>query len=181
MMIPSPHCRKPAATAARRGGFSLVELVLAGALMAVLLGSMASVLVVTTRAVPGASSAPSVSAAAAAVTQMADELRTAVAFSQRTGTGVTFTVPDRNADGSPDPVRYQWSGTPGTALVRRGRDGISTTLLPSVHSFSLTYTTATSITGDSAVTSVEIVVQVGPSPATAVRTAVMVMNAPSPG
>jgi Tfp pilus assembly protein PilW len=182
-MIPSPPHRRPSdpgAAPRRRGGFSLVELVLAGALMAVLLGAMVSVMMVTTRAVPGISgAAPSISAAAAAVTQMADELRTAVEFSERTGTVVAFTVPDRNADGEADPVWYAWSGTPGAALVRRGRNGVMTTLLPSVQSLSFSYTTAIGPTGTEAVTAVGIVLQVGPSSETAVRTTVPVMNAPS--
>lgn len=183
MIPPLPHRRwTRTPSPARRGGFSLVELVLAGALMAVLLGAMASVMVVTTRAVPGVSgAAPSISAAAAAVTQMAEELRTATAFSHRAGSAVAFTVPDRNGDGSADQVRYEWSGAPGSALVRSGRGGVVTTLAPSVQSFSLAYTTAVSTRGDTAVTAVEIVLRVGPSDATAVRTTVPVMNAPRAG
>jgi Tfp pilus assembly protein PilW len=170
------------AAAQRRRGFSLVELVLAGALMAVLLGAMASVLVVTTRAVPGVTgSAPSISAAAAAVTQMAEELRTAASFSHRTGTAVAFTVPDRNGDGSADPVRYEWNGTPGAPLVRTGRGGVTTSLVPGVRSFSLSYTTALNARGTSAVTTVGIVLQVGASNATAVRTTVLLMNSPAAG
>ena len=184
MTPPTAHLRRttPGTAAAQRGGFSLVELVLAAALMAVLLGAMASVMVVTSRAVPGASgSAPSISAAASAVTQMAEELRTATAFTHRTGTAVAFTVPSRDADAAPDAVRYEWSGTPGGPLVRTGRGGVTTTIVPGVQSFSLAYTTAIGARGTAGVTAVGIVLQVGPSNATAVRTTVAVMNAPSAG
>lgn len=163
-----------------RRGFSLVELVLAAALMAVLLGSMVSVFMVTLCAVPGTSgAAPSISAAAGALTQVAEELRTATSFSLRTGNIVVFTVPDRNGDGVEDTVRYAWSGAPGGPLIRTGRGGVTTTIATNVHAFSLTYTTATGPTGLTAVTSVGIVLQIGPSSAGAVRTAVVIPNAPS--
>lgn len=101
-----------------RSGHTLIELVVATASAALLLGGLASTIYISSRALDGAGSAPlqTLTAAETMDDAMAD-LQYALSFSERTANAVTFQVPDRDGNDTPETIRYSWSGTPGDPLV----------------------------------------------------------------
>jgi len=75
--------------------------------------------------------------------QVGADLKVAMAFTQRTNTSATFTVPDRSGDGQPEIIQYSWAGA-GAPLMRQVTTGgvVSTgTLATSVQSFDMTWAT----------------------------------------
>ncbi len=128
----------------RTRAFTLVEVVLALGIMTILMGAMASALVIVARAVPdGTSPREAVADGAAAVDQIAAELHTAIAVSSRTDASITFTVPDRTGDGVDDTIAYQWSGTPGDPLERQFNGGGVEEFVADVHYLELLYDVTT--------------------------------------
>ena len=123
-------------------GLTLIEVVISTAATAILLVGMTSAIVLTTRALPenrGATLA--VRAATDVVDQLSNELLHAVNVTESTSTAITFTVADRNGDGSPERIRYAWSGTVGTALTRQYNGGTAVNVLDNVNQFALVYDT----------------------------------------
>jgi len=121
-------------------GLTLAELLVSMALMTIVLGGIASALVVASHALPGQCSP------AAAALQMsdvadriADDLAYAQSFTQRSSTAVQFVVPDRDGDTLPDTIRYAWSGTAGDPLTRQYKSGTAVTILEGVQQFNLAY------------------------------------------
>lgn len=121
-------------------GFTLLETVTATAASSILLLALGSAMLLTSRALPAADS-PAVQAVAAAgiLEQVAAELQYALSFEQRSNGMVEFTVPDRNNDGLPEVIRYEWSGTAGAALTRRYNGGTASEVLSNVRDFTLSY------------------------------------------
>jgi hypothetical protein len=81
---------------------------------------------------------------------IAAELRYAMSVAELTSNAIMFTVADRDNNGSPETIRYYWTGTPGAPL-RRVYNGVEADLIPSVQSFVLTKNTR-SVTTTSQVT-----------------------------
>ena len=124
--------------------FTLVELVLSLAIATVLLGGMTSALLLATRALPGDTRPVDVLTAQTQVAaDICGELSCACNILERAPHAVSFTVPDRNGDGSPECIRYAWSGTPGEPLTRTFNHGTPVTVLADVHEFALAYDVAT--------------------------------------
>src|SRR6476659_7316558 len=91
--------------------FTLIEMLISLAIMTVIAAALGSTIVLASRALdqqagPGASTV----AARRATALLLGEAAGATAFSDRTATAVTFTVPDRDGDGTPETIRYAWSG-----------------------------------------------------------------------
>jgi prepilin-type N-terminal cleavage/methylation domain-containing protein len=123
-----------------RSAFTLVELVISLAIATILLAGMTSALFLATRAMPGdARLVDQLAAETVTACDLTSELSYACHIVERGVRGVTFTVPDRNADGSPECIRYRWSGTPGDALMRQYNYGTTVAVLPDVREFALTY------------------------------------------
>jgi len=102
----------------RRSGYTLIELLVSSALGAVLLGGMGSAVYVASQAMDIDQGASAQRASnARIIDQILRDVRHATAFSERTATAITFTVPDRDGDGQPETMRYAWSGTPGDPLT----------------------------------------------------------------
>lgn len=116
------------------------------ALTTVLLGTMASALVLSSRAIPGAND-PAVLRIEghAVVEQIANDLWCAKSFSNRTPKTVTFTVADRTSDldADPDVLTYEWSGLPGDPLYRIKDGEPARVLAEDVYDFQITYGIAT--------------------------------------
>ena len=74
-----------------------------------------------------------------AVGQMSTELAGALHITERTATAITFTVADRNGDGSPERIRYAWSGVVGAPLTRQYNGGGVVDVLADVQTFELGY------------------------------------------
>jgi prepilin-type N-terminal cleavage/methylation domain-containing protein len=124
-----------------RLGFTLMELVVTTAVIAVVLVTLGSAIVMTSRAMPSAAS-PGGEVdyrRAAAIDQMCAELRCATGFSEMTPTAVTFTVADRNSDGNPETIRYAWGGTAGSGLTRSYNAATAASVADNLATFSLAY------------------------------------------
>ena len=126
----------------RAGGMSLLELVLALAVMSIVIVGIGSAILLASRALPQADSpTAAVNKAAATLDQLTSELAVAMHMTERTATAVTFTVADRNGDAIPERIRYAWSGTPGDPLTRQYNAGTAATVIDDVHAFALSYDT----------------------------------------
>ncbi len=124
-----------------RRAFTLVELVLSMAVMSILLGGLASAMIIATRAIPNRESAPGTAMESAYATeQLAGELAVAKTFSVRSPTVVEFKVDDRNNDGVDEVIRYEWSGTSGASLTRKYNSDAAVPVIGDVNEFALDYT-----------------------------------------
>ena len=131
----------PLTPTTRAPAFTLVELVLSLAVMSVLLGGMASVVLLASHALPNTDSADiDADAAQTALQMMLADLPTATALLVADPNAVEFTVPDRG-HGSPGPelIRYEWSGSADDPLTRTYNSGIPATICQSVTGLRLTY------------------------------------------
>lgn len=124
----------------QRRGFTLVEMVLSMAVMTVLLGGIASAMILASRAMPDRDTPFSNTMDGYyAADRLAGELYAARSFSVMSPTQVTFTVADRNNDGVPETISYTWSGTAGASLMRQYNTDPVVALADSVNEFALTY------------------------------------------
>jgi prepilin-type N-terminal cleavage/methylation domain-containing protein len=121
-------------------GFTLIEMVISLAIMAVIATALGSTLVLASRALDQESGpAAQTLATRRASDRLLAELAAASGFSERTATAVTFTVPDRDGDGVPETIRYAWSGTAGAPLTRQYNGGAPDVMLADVQRLNLTY------------------------------------------
>jgi prepilin-type N-terminal cleavage/methylation domain-containing protein len=132
-----------------RRAFTLIELSVSTAITGVLLVSLASVVVVASKVLPSARGPTDTTLAAGlALDQLLAELRFATSVTECTATAVAFTVPDRDANGTPETIRYSWAGA-DQPLVRT-YNGVSTDAVPSLRRFALGYSkhkhTSTAVT-----------------------------------
>ena len=124
----------------RARGLTLVELVISMTLMTLLTAGIVSAVVLASRAIPSDDDASLTRNAEAAAADLAAELSCALWFTERTVTAVTFAVPDRDGDTTPDTIRYSWAGT-DSPLVREFNGAATTNVLSRVNDFSLHYET----------------------------------------
>ncbi len=130
-----PPCRK-----IRRRGYTLVELVVSMAVATVLMGGLASAIVLASHAMPNKENpAKATLDAHYAAEQIAGELFCAQSFSERTTTSVEFTVADRDGDSFSETIRYAWPGTPGDPLTRQYNSGTTVEFVPEAYEFTLAY------------------------------------------
>lgn len=121
--------------------FTLIELVIAAALGAILVGGMVSAVVISSKAAPSSSAPATASDARAkagdALSRLALELAPARAVTDLQERSITFKVADRDGDGMDESITYAWDGIPGHALTRTYNAGSPATVLGSIQSFSL--------------------------------------------
>ncbi len=128
----------------RRPAFTLIELMIASASSAILMGGLASALYISSRALlPDATATDERNRSALALAQMEADLRLALDFSERTATAVTLTVPDRNGDSQADTIRYSWTGTAGDPLLYQYNANTAVTVATNVQQFSVSALTRT--------------------------------------
>jgi prepilin-type N-terminal cleavage/methylation domain-containing protein len=112
----------PASAPNRSGsaaGFTLVEVVLTVVIVAVIMLGIQSAMLLAGRANPDRSStAAMILRVADAADQLRGDLAYATSITSTSPTSVEFAVPDRNNDGSPETIRYSWSGVAGDPLMR---------------------------------------------------------------
>lgn len=126
-------------------GFSLIELVVASAITAVLIGTIGSVIIVASRAIPEErSSLSTATEGSAALRVIADDLRQAVSVSAVTPSSITVVVADRDQDGIDESIEYAWSGTAGAPLTRRLNTETPEAVLGSAADFAVSAEVATS-------------------------------------
>jgi prepilin-type N-terminal cleavage/methylation domain-containing protein len=128
-----------AASRPRRRGLSLIELLVSMTAASALVAGTASTLYVAVRA-SDPKYAPSVSVleASSGVADMVMDLQYALSVTSATSTGVTVTVPDRDANASTETIRYAWSGA-GQPLTRQYNGGTVANVIPSVQSVAFEY------------------------------------------
>jgi len=127
---------------ARRGrkGFTLVEMVLSLGIISILLVSMGGLIVVAAKSLPSRKKATDgTSSAGSALERISGELSQAISITEAKDKSIEFTVADRDASGSPETIRYQWSGVKDAPLERRYNGGLPTILADQLTSFGLTY------------------------------------------
>lgn len=130
------HPLQPASR--RRCGFTLVEMVVSLAIASVIVTSLGSVIMLASRALPAAGGGNSGMATGLAMSQLASELRYALAISSATQNDITFTVADRDGDGKEETISYLWTGQ-GAPVTRTYNGGTAVTVLPSVHAFEASF------------------------------------------
>jgi len=126
-----------------RGGFTLIELTVSAAIISIVLLAVGSAIVLSARSLDAASSGSVTQTLQARqiADQVAADLKMAIAFTERTSTAVTFSVPDRNGDGQVEYIRYAWAG-PGGAITRQYTSGSNVTvgtLATSAQSFDINW------------------------------------------
>jgi len=130
-----------------RRGFTLIEMVVATAVLSVIMLGVGSAMIIAGRAMPDAAN-PAAAAITAGRTleQIATELQYAVAVIENSATAIEFTVADRNNDDVPETIRYAWSGTPGDPLTRQYNAGALVETVGNVELLDLAYDLETSST-----------------------------------
>ena len=117
-------------------GFTLLEVVLTIAIMAVLMGGLTSAVLIATHAAPEEDSVYAHQLEGERVAQaILSELQTALWVMEQTATSITFTIPDRGGDGLPERIRYNWTSN----RLDRTYNGTTATVLTDVTSFDLSY------------------------------------------
>ena len=137
--------RPPAFSRDRRGGMTLVELVVSLALVSILVVACGSMLTVAAKAMANDKSnvGTDATAARAAADQVADDLKVATAVTEQTARAITMTVPDRDGDGQPETVRYAWGGVAGDPLTRAYNGRPAGTVAANVRALNFSYLSKT--------------------------------------
>lgn len=133
----------------RHHGHTLMELVAAMVASAFLIAGMGSVMFIARQVAYTPSDAIRRSQSADVVSQICDELRYATVVIQQTSKILEFVVTDRNADGTAEKIRYEWSGTLGDPLRKTINGGTAVDVLPAVNNFYIAFqqkTTTTTLT-----------------------------------
>jgi hypothetical protein len=137
---PATTGRRPVATVVR--AMTLVELVVSMAIASLLVTGLAAALVLAARALPRADRPTDrVLRTSEVVDWVLTELQSARHVTERSAQAITFTVADRDGDGSPERIRYAWSGAPGAPLTRQYNGGAAVAVLADVRQFEVTYQT----------------------------------------
>ncbi len=161
-----------------RRGFTLLELAASIAVMSVLMGGLASAILLASHAMPDREGPFAATVEGAELAgQIAGELYCARSFTERTSTSVEFAVADRDNDTNLETIRYYWSGTPGDPLTREYNGSGATPVVPAIYEFDLAYDTA-SIDGSVKVLAVRIALRVSSDASTRVETAIQMLNQP---
>jgi prepilin-type N-terminal cleavage/methylation domain-containing protein len=119
-----------------RRGFSLVELVLACALLAILLAAGRGAIGLANKAARSDSVDRSVSLSAA-LNEISGDVACATLILDVGSNAIGVIVPDRNGDGEEETLEYSWSGTAGDPLLRSLNSGSAEIVVASVHSFAV--------------------------------------------
>jgi hypothetical protein len=129
---------------ANRRALTLLELAVCLISSMTLIGGLAASIYLSSQALPGNENASRQKSKAAAVLRdlMAD-VSVAVSFTERTSRAITFRVPDRSGDGSPDTIRYAWSGTAGDPLMYQFNSEAAVSIATGVQAFNLEALTRT--------------------------------------
>ena len=117
--------------------FTLLEVMLSTVIIAMIMLAMTSVMTLSTRCLT--SRGEDVGRASDVIDEITTDLNLAESFSEKTATAVTFTVPDRDDNGSSETIRYSWSGTPGDSIMRAYNGGTEVAVADDVQYFSMEY------------------------------------------
>jgi prepilin-type N-terminal cleavage/methylation domain-containing protein len=137
----TPRHTNPSASTLHPRAYSLIELVLALALIALLMLGAQSAILLSSKALPDKDSPEARRLAAAqALDVMTSDLADAVSITRARERDIEFTVPDRDGDGQPESIRYTDPGVSGGQL-RRVYNGSIQTLIKQVAGLTIAYGT----------------------------------------
>ncbi len=156
-----------------RIGFSLIEMVISMVSASVLVGGLATALLVAMRANDPEQGPTRASLASADVLSDMSELQFALSVTEQTLTAVEVTVPDRNDDGSPETIRYAWSGITGDPLTRKYNGGAAYEITGAVHDFEIIYHSS-----DSQLVYLDVRLQLSSDLASVMESALPLLNRP---
>ena len=123
-----------------RDGLSLIEMTVSLAILSIVAAAIGSAILIAGKAVPdGSGPAQCAIRAAGAADRIAAELQYATAVTAYTDKCIEFILPDRNGDGNPEAVRYEWSGLQGDPLTCTWNKGTARTVLTDVRQFRLDF------------------------------------------
>lgn len=131
-----------------RPGYTLVEVVISLTSATILTAGLATSIAISSRSLTGGGKALARAKSAEVQANMLADLNQATAFSARTATSVTFTVPDRNTDNLDETISYSWTGLPTAQLTYSYNGSAPATILNDVKDLQLTYSQR-SISGSS--------------------------------
>ena len=133
-----------------RPGFSLIELVLSIGVVGVLLVSMTSVMVLTSRAIPTSKDRDQQATHARANLDMLEsDLSMAIEVTSVTSDGFTLKVPDRTGDSLAETIVYDWHD-PGDPLTRSTNGSPAAIVLERVDQLEVQFSTETRTTTEPA-------------------------------
>jgi prepilin-type N-terminal cleavage/methylation domain-containing protein len=134
---------RPLVTRIRRSGFTLMEVVLASAVLVMLMAAMGTAIRVSSRAMPDETSGVSLTLSnGRALDRFSADLAVAKSILASSATSIQFTVADQGGTVGDETITYSWAGT-GSPLNRQINSGTASSVLANVQSFSLTYFTKT--------------------------------------
>lgn len=123
-------------TQSKRGGYTLLELLVASLSATLLVAGLASAMFLASRTADSTDTTGEAAIQAhAAISDFTADVQLATSFSEISDTAVTFSVPDRNGDDVTETIRYAWSGTKGDPLTRQYNGGAVATVAENVHAF----------------------------------------------
>ena len=122
-----------------RRAFTLIEMVVSVLAGSILITGMASAIYMATSASDRGKGLETSVNAALAMNQMSVDLAEALVFHERGTTAVEFDVSDRDGDGNPERVRYEWSGVAGDPLQVVVNAEPASAILPDVSHLNLKY------------------------------------------
>lgn len=129
----------------RSEGFTLIEVMLSIAIIAIIMLGVQSAILLASRATPARTSAVArVVAGSRAMDQLQAELSVATSVSVGTATSIQFTCPDRTGDGASDDITYSWSGASGQPLYRSINGAAARVMVENISVFQLGYDKRTS-------------------------------------
>ncbi len=126
-----------------RAGFTLTELVVSLGICTVLIVSLTGslTLVMKSASVPTNSPVLAHMRTGELADRVLSDLAIAQSFTINTETDVEFKVPSRDANNTPDTIRYQWTGSPRNQLLRSYNGGSLNLFAADVQEFGLSYLT----------------------------------------
>lgn len=139
LTLTAPNRRAPRSRSAG-GGFTLVEVVTAAALAAVVLLALQSSVLLASRALPKDGGSRPAADCHTTVQRIGNDLAYATEITKQTATAVAFEVADRDGDGVDDRVSYEWSGASGSPVLRTFNSADAEAASPGLRQFSLDYT-----------------------------------------
>ena len=127
-----------------RAAFTLVELMVSVAIISVIMGGVAGTIMFSARQMADSAEAETRSFNTCEIlAEINAELALALSVERRDDDAVTLTVPDRNGDGAPETIAYEWQhddpDSTQWTLVRTYNDGEAAVVAEDVRHFELTY------------------------------------------
>ena len=125
---------------AKQRGISLVEMILTITILSIIVAGTSSAILLANRALPSASNpANETIVSSGIIEKFCGEIQYAIQVNASSNKMIEFTVADRDSNGVPETVRYEWSGVSNDPLTRQYNGGSLVTLTDQVQQFDLDY------------------------------------------